>query len=177
MQTNSHKGKPKLSVTLGWIALAVILGTFSYRYINPTARAGRATLANLADQDIVSISIEPAKYASMVDAPVVIRDKQSLSALAKALSNMPGHLPDHPKINRSVVLRIRLKDRVIGGELDGSSNDGTTFYYMSDVGTGWVFGTYLVPPNRDIFRLIKQLLGSDSMSSISSKRTRVPRAA
>ncbi len=60
-------------------------------------------------------------------------------------------------------------DGVIGGELRDSSNNGVSFYYMSDVNTGWVFQTYRVPRNRGIFSIIEQVLSSRAAPNNSFK--------
>jgi hypothetical protein len=150
---------------------AIWLGVFLYRYINPTARAGRAVLGNLSSQEILSLSIEPARsgYPTLVTEPIVVRDRQAISVFANALSQMPTHNPEHPNVTQAVILRIQLKDRVIGGYLEGSSNDGTTFYYMSGVNTGWVFGTYWVLKGSDLFKLIRQIAPAPSVPNNSFK--------
>ncbi len=157
------------------IAFACIwLGIVSYRYINPTARAGRAILGDMSSQEILSLSIEPARsgYPTLVTEPIVVGDRQTIATFANALSQMSLHDPEHPNVTQAVILRIYLKGRVIGGYLEGSSNDGTTFYYMSDVRTGWVFGTYKVPKGSDLFDLIEQIASTSSLPNPSSKRTR-----
>jgi hypothetical protein len=151
------------------LVVALILGTCSYRFVSPEARAGRAIFNNLSEQDIRYISIEPAQYESLVSSPVVIRDKETIAAFAKALSRLPSHFPNHPNVTKAVVLRIGLRDGVIGGELRESSNNGTSFYYMSNVSTGWVFQTYLVPRSRGIFDLIQKVLSSRAAPNNSFK--------
>lgn len=148
---------------IAWcLIVSLMLGTCSYRHVSPTAREGRSIFEHLAAQEIRSIAIEPAEYSSMVSRPVVIRDPRTIAAFAKALTNMPTHLPNHPKVTRAVVLRIQLRDKVIGGELFETSNNGITFYYMSDVNTGWVFASYRVPRSRGIFEIIEQALSQQS---------------
>ena len=161
--------QPKLVRFVAIAFAAIWLGVSSYHYINPTAREGRALLGNLSSQEILSLSIEPARrgYPTLLTEPIVVTDKQTISAFAGALSQIPTRNPEHPNVNQAVVLRIQLKDRVIGGYLEGSSNDGTTFYYMSDVNTGWVFGTYWVPKGSDLFNLIRQIASASSMPNNS----------
>lgn len=172
--SSTVKDQPKWVRFVVIVFAAIWLAGFSYRFINPTARAGRAALNNLSSQEILSLSIEPARlgYPTVVTGPLAVTDKQTISVFADALSRMSTHNPEHPNVTQAVILRIQLKDRVIGGYLEGSSNDGTTFYYMSAVNTGWVFGTYLVPKGSDLFNLIRRIASASSMPNNSSNRTR-----
>jgi len=167
----SQKEQPKWIRYVAYAFAIIWLGAFSYRYINPTSREDRVILSNLSSREILSISIEPARsgYPTVVTQPVVIKDRQAIAAFSKALSQMSGHNPEHPKVTRAAILRIQLKDRVLGGYLEESSNDGTVFYCMSSVTTGWVYGTYLVPGGSELFNLIKQLAPAPTTSNNSFK--------
>jgi hypothetical protein len=151
--------QPKWVAYAGCLFAIIWLGTFSYRYINPTSREDRAILSSLASHEILSIRIEPARhgYPSAVTRPTAIDDKQTIAAFSKALSRMSSRNPEHPKVTRAAILRIQFKDRVLGGYLEESSNDGTTFYCMSNVTSGWVFGTYSIPDGGALFDAIDQL--------------------
>ncbi|MBE1162882.1 hypothetical protein [Dyella acidiphila] len=137
----------------------VWLGVVSYQYVNPTSREDRAILEHLSAQQIQSISIEPARagYPTAIKYPIAIDDQQMIGVFSKAMSGMPIHHPEHPRVTHAVTLRIKLRNRVIGGYLEESDNDGTTFYCMSDVTAGWVFGTYTVSDGGKLFELIGQL--------------------
>jgi len=138
------------------IFAVALVGLLSYRYLSLTAREGRDILQILSAQDIETITIEPARFdqPSLVSQAVVVRDKTTISKIAAALSNLPDHSPNHPKVTRAVTIRIQLKNKTIGGYLEEASNDGITFYYMSDVSSGWCFGTFLVPRDRGVFNVI-----------------------
>ena len=177
MHAIDEKKQSSLFVFVWCIAAALMLGTCSYRFVSPTARDGRATFKHLSANDIRYISIEPAEYSSLVSQPVIIRDRQTITAFSKALKNLATHIPNHPKVTRAVVLRIQLKNKVLGGELRDSSNNGTTFYYMSNVNDGWVFATYHVPRNRGIFEIIEQVLASRPAPNNSFKPTPLRGAA
>ena len=177
MRATGEKKQSKMFVFVWCLAASLMLGTCSYRFVSPTAREGRVIFEHLSAEDIRYISIEPAEYSSMVSSPAVIRDRQAIAAIASALTNLPTHWPNHPKVTRAVVLRIYLQDRVIGGELRESSNNGTTLYYMSNVNRGWVFATYLVPRNRVIFEIIEQVLSPRAAPNNSFKPTPLRGAA
>jgi hypothetical protein len=153
-----QKEQPRWIRYLAYAFATVWLGTFLYRYIDPTSRQDRAILRNFSSQQILSISVEPARagYPTLVNQAVLIKDRQSIAAFSKAFSHLSGHNPEHPEVTRAAILRIQLKDRVLGGYLEESSNDGTVFYCMSGVTTGWVYGTYLVPDGGELFNLIKK---------------------
>jgi hypothetical protein len=74
---------------------------------------------------------------------------------------MSRRSPEHPQVTQAVVLSIHMEGRVIGGYLEESSNDGTTFYYMSKINTRWVFGTYRIPNGEHIFDLISKAIRSE----------------
>ena len=171
MLATNDKKQSKLFIFVWCAAAALMLGTCSYRFVSPTARDGRATFNNLVHQNIRSITIEPTKYESVVTSPVVIQDSQTIERFANALSGLSTHLENHPKITRTAVIRIRLQDREIGGELRESSNDGTSFYYYSDVNSGWIFAVYQVPNNRRVFDLIEHALSQSAAPNNSFKPT------
>jgi hypothetical protein len=155
---NQQREQPRW-VKYAACAFAIIwLVCFSYRYIDPTSRKDRAILGNLSNQEIESISIEPARqgYPTVIGRPIVVDNKQMIAVFARALSGMPTHFPEHHKVIRAAILRIQLKGRVLGGYLEESSNDGTTFYCMSNVTNGWVFGTYAVLDGHKLFDYIEQ---------------------
>ena len=156
---NEKKERPSWLQYVGYAFLIVWVGVFSYRYIDPVSRKDRTVLSNISRHEILSITIEPARagYPTAINSPIVIDDKATISALSKALSRMSLRNPEHPKITRAVILRLQMKDRVIGGSLEESSNDGASFYCMSDVTTGWIYGIYAVPGGRDIFDAITKL--------------------
>jgi hypothetical protein len=137
---------------------------FSYRYINPTSREERAILANLSRYEIVSITVEPARsgYPSVISNSIAIRDKPGIGQFSNALSKIFLREPEHPRVTRAAILRIQLKDKTLGGYLEESSNDGTTFYCMSDITSGWVFGAYSVPGGRALFDAIQRLASAAS---------------
>jgi len=139
------------------VALVLFVVATKYRDFNSSARVGRARLADLAAQQIVSIRLEPTKYKPAITAPIDVTDRESVAALAAALSHLDEHEPNHPHALKAVIVRIRFKDREIGGLLQLTSNDGTTFYYMSEIEKGWVFGTYLVPHGEALFDQIAGL--------------------
>jgi hypothetical protein len=161
-----QKAQPKWLRYVVGLLLIIWIGTFSYRYIDPTSREDRAILANLSSHEILSISIEPARpgYPTVVSRTVVISDSRTVESFLATLSRMSLRNPEHPKVTRAAILRIQLKDRVLGGSLEESSNDGTTFYCMSNVTSGWVFGTYAVPDGGTIFDLIERLASAPSAS-------------
>jgi hypothetical protein len=153
------------------VVVAIWLGLFMFPYINPDARDGRAILHKLSNQDITFISIEPARRGrpSSVKEPLIIRDRKAIAAIVDALSSMSRRSPEHPQVTQAVVLSIHMEGRVIGGYLEESSNDGTTFYYMSKINTGWVFGTYRIPKGERIFDLIsKAIKGGEVAPETSS---------
>lgn len=154
-----QKEQPRWIRYLAYAFATVWLGTFLYRYIDPTSRQDRAILRNFSSQQILSISVEPARagYPTLVNQTVLIKDRQSIAAFSKAFSHLSGHNPEHPEVTRAAILRIQLKDRVLGGYLEESSNDGTVFYCMSGVTKGWVYGTYLVPDGGELFNLINEV--------------------
>lgn len=156
---NEKKERPSWLQYVGYAFLIVWVGVFSYRYIDPVSRKDRTVLSNISRHEILSITIEPARagYPTAINSPIVIDDKATISALSKALSRMSLRNPEHPKVTRAVILRLQMKDRVIGGSLEESSNDGASFYCMSDVTTGWIYGIYAVPGGRDIFDAITKL--------------------
>ncbi len=149
-------GRRLFSVLVSVVVVLIVVST-QYRNVNPSAREGRARLANLTAQPIVSIRLEPVDFKPTIAAPIDVTDRESIAALAAALSHLPEHNPNHPHATKAVIVRIRFPDREIGGTLQLTSNDGTTFYYMSDIENGWVFGTYLVPHGEAVFDLIAAL--------------------
>ena len=154
------KDKLRWTHFLAGLFAFVWLGLVSYRYISPSAWEGRSIFRNLSNHDVVSLSIEPARYGypSLVRKVIVVKDKKMISSLAEALSNLPEHSPEHPRTTRAVIIRIKLKDRVLGGYLEDRGNDGATFYYMSGVSTGWCFATYRVPNDRHVFDLVEEAI-------------------
>jgi hypothetical protein len=58
--------------------------------------------------------------------------------------------------SRSVVVVFRIRDHVVGGQLQGGQNSAL-FYYYSDIDQGWVYGTYLVPNAGALFAYIERL--------------------
>ena len=142
------------------VCVALIVSPYFYQSFSKDAREARAVFRDIAQQRIVHIIVEPGRYHSLVNAPIVVSDKQVIAAFAKALSKLPTHLPNHPQVTKSVVLRIQLEDKVIGGELVASSNNGITFYYGGDVNSGWIYESYLVPKNRGLFELVEEVVRS-----------------
>lgn len=149
---------------VAFVFAIIWLGLFSYRYIDPESREARKLLSNLSSQEIMSIVVEPARsgYPTVVNKPVVISDKKTIAYFSKVLSKMSSRDPEHPNVIRAAILRIYLKGHVLGGYLEESNNDGTTFYCMSDVTSGMVYGTYLVPHGSDLFNRIAQLTATIS---------------
>lgn len=154
-----RKEQPKWLRYVAGVFLVIWIGGFSYHYVNPTSREDRAILANLSGHEILSVTVEPARsgYPSVISSAVVIHDKTAIGLFSGVLSKMILREPEHPKVTRAAILRIQLSDRVIGGYLEESSNDGTTFYCMSDITTGWVFGAYAVPKGAALLDAIEQL--------------------
>jgi len=145
-------------------SLSFVSPFFSYRYINPTSREERAILANLSRYEIVSITVEPARsgYPSVISNSIAIRDKPGIGQFSNALSKIFLREPEHPRVTRAAILRIQLKDKTLGGYLEESSNDGTTFYCMSDITSDWVFGAYSVPGGGALFDAIPRLASAAS---------------
>jgi hypothetical protein len=156
---------PQWSKNIAWVIFFACIASSAYRYINPTAREDRAILNNLAGHDIQSISIEPARpgLPTVVNRPMNINDAQSIAVISSELSGMYAHKSRRPVVFRAVILRIRFKDRVLGGYLEESTNNGTTFYCMSDVTKGWTFGTYSVPRGHELFNYIEQLKNTSAV--------------
>nr|WP_199045285.1 hypothetical protein [Dyella sp. ASV24] len=163
-----RKEQPKWVRYVAGVFLIIWIAFFSYRYVNPTSREERAILANLSSHEIVSITVEPARsgYPSVTSKPIVIRDKSEIGHFADALTKIFLREPEHPKVIRAAILRIQLKDKALGGYLEESSNDGTTFYCMSNVTSGWVFGAYSVPGGADLFDKIERLASPTSQDAL-----------
>lgn len=139
-------------------AFAVVwLGAFSYRYVDPSSRHARMVLSHFPQQEVTSITIEPAGSKGLVTIahPLTIEDAEAIHSFAVAFSHLVERNPEHPDITQEVMLRIQTKDTLLVGRLKQSSNDGTYFYCMSNIPNGWIFGTYLVPHGKELFDLIR----------------------
>lgn len=153
-----NKGRGRPFPVLVSVALTLMVVTTQYRNVNPTACVGRERLANLPVRKNVSTRLEPADYKHAITAPVEVTDREQIAALVAAMSPLAEYQPNHPHTTREVIVRIRFADREIGGALHLTSNDGTIFFFMSDIEQGWVYGTYEVPRGAAPFDLIASLV-------------------
>ena len=136
---------------------AVWLGAFSYRYVDPSSRHARMVLSHFPQQQVTSITIEPANSGSLatIAHPLTIKDAEAIHSFAAMFSHLVEHNPEHPNVTQEVMLRIQTKDTLLVGRLKQSNNDGTYFYCMSNIPNGWIFGTYRAPQGKELFDLIR----------------------
>jgi hypothetical protein len=146
----------RLQIILIGVVAALLLLVAKFRDVNPTARAGRAALADLSRQAVISIRLEPARSRSVIRAPIDITDTAEVAEFVRWMSPLKEFQPNHPNPSRYVVVTFKLRDRVISGELAGGQTSAL-FYYYSDTDQGWVYGTYLVPNAAPLFALIERL--------------------
>lgn len=146
----------RLQVVLIGVVAVLLLFLVKFRDVNPTARAGRAALADLSRQSVVSIRLEPSRSRSVIRAPIDITVPEQIAEFVRWMSPLKEFQPNHPNPSRYVVVSVKLKDRVISGELAGGQSSAL-FYYYSDTDQGWVYGTYLVPNAGPLFALIERL--------------------
>lgn len=151
----------RLQIILIGVVAALLLLVAKFRDISPGARAGRALLGDLANQAIVSIRLEPASHQSMIRAPIDITDRALIAEFVRAMSPLREFQPNHPNPHRAVVVIIKFRDRVVGGQLQGGTNSAL-FYYYSDIDRGWVYGTYLLEHADTLFSLIERLAASSA---------------
>lgn len=139
------------------LTAVVWLGAFSYRYVAPSSRHARMALSHFPQQQITSITIEPANSEgpATIAHPLIIKDAEAIHSFAAMFSHLVERNPEHPNVTQEVMLRIQTKSTLLIGRLKQSDNDGTYFYCMSNVPNGLIYGTYQVPQGKELFNLIR----------------------
>lgn len=119
-----------------WVILA------GYRFISPEAREGRAFLEHLPLEDIRYVRFDPTNDHSLINGPLIVRDKQKIETLLTPMKGMGYTVPNHPVTIWSVIITIGTDHKEYGGVITGTSNQGVLFTYRSGGALHWVYQQY-----------------------------------
>lgn len=145
----------KITAIISALLWTLVLCWFIYIVFSPNVWRERFLFRKLDAQPITSISIEPHEYSDYISEKMVITDAQDIRLISQSLKNLPTYAPNHPQSTRCFILRISIKDhKDIGGDICNSKNAGITFYNLSKVTTGFVYGSYRIPEDRRLFETI-----------------------
>lgn len=131
------------------IAGAIILATTwvilaGYRFISPEAREGRKFLEALPLADIRYVRIDPTNDHSLINGPLIVRDRHEIETLLTPMKGMWHTVPNHPITTWSVIITIGTDHKEYGGVITGTSNQGTLFTYRSAGALHWIYQQYSI---------------------------------